>query len=106
MVLPIAPSESITTIHAALDAGITLLDTDDFYGMGHNELLLHETPLDGDGKMPSLPGALCSPDGSFIGFDGQSSCSSEDKRGPRVLPLKHLALRIRGEGEQENNICY
>ena len=35
--------ESIATIHAALDAGITLLDTGDFYGMGHNELLLRET---------------------------------------------------------------
>ena len=32
--------ESIATIHAALDAGITLLDTGDFYGMGHNELLI------------------------------------------------------------------
>ena len=32
--------ESIATIHAAIDAGITLLDTGDFYGMGHNELLL------------------------------------------------------------------
>ena len=30
-------AESIATIHAALDAGITLLDTGDFYGMGHNE---------------------------------------------------------------------
>ena len=34
--------ESIATVHAALDAGITLLDTGDFYGMGHNELLLAE----------------------------------------------------------------
>ena len=34
--------ESIATIHAALDAGVTLLDTGDFYGMGHNELLLRE----------------------------------------------------------------
>ncbi len=33
-------AESIATVHAALDAGITLLDTGDFYGMGHNELLL------------------------------------------------------------------
>jgi aryl-alcohol dehydrogenase-like predicted oxidoreductase len=32
--------ESIATIHSALDAGITLLDTGDFYGMGHNELLI------------------------------------------------------------------
>ncbi|WP_433612742.1 aldo/keto reductase [Dactylosporangium sp. CA-139114] len=34
--------ESIATVHAALDAGITLIDTGDFYGMGHNELLLAE----------------------------------------------------------------
>src|SRR5262249_21922990 len=35
-------AESIATIHAALDAGITLLDTGDFYGMGHNELLVRD----------------------------------------------------------------
>ncbi|WP_329458358.1 aldo/keto reductase [Streptomyces sp. NBC_01497] len=35
-------TESIATLHAALDAGITLLDTGDFYGMGHNELLINE----------------------------------------------------------------
>jgi aryl-alcohol dehydrogenase-like predicted oxidoreductase len=35
-------TESIGTIHAALDAGVTLLDTGDFYGMGHNELLIAE----------------------------------------------------------------
>src|SRR3954466_3712805 len=35
-------AESIATIHAALDAGITLIDTGDFYGMGHNELLIAE----------------------------------------------------------------
>src|SRR5689334_16898134 len=39
---PADRSESIATIHAALDAGITLLDTGDFYGMGHNEMLLGE----------------------------------------------------------------
>src|SRR3984885_13347993 len=37
---PADENESIATIHAALDAGITLLDTGDFYGMGHNEMLL------------------------------------------------------------------
>ena len=37
---PADRAESIATIHAALDAGITLLDTGDFYGMGHNELLI------------------------------------------------------------------
>src|SRR3712207_9044649 len=35
-------AESIATIHAALEAGITLLDTGDFYGMGHNEMLIGE----------------------------------------------------------------
>ncbi|MCC6613684.1 MAG: aldo/keto reductase [Anaerolineae bacterium] len=39
---PADETESIATIHAALDAGVTLLDTGDFYGMGHNELLLRE----------------------------------------------------------------
>jgi aryl-alcohol dehydrogenase-like predicted oxidoreductase len=39
---PADRGESIATIHAALDAGVTLLDTGDFYGMGHNELLIRE----------------------------------------------------------------
>jgi pyridoxine 4-dehydrogenase len=39
---PADRAESIATIHAALDAGITLLDTGDFYGMGHNEMLIRE----------------------------------------------------------------
>ena len=39
---PADDAESIATIHAAVDAGITLLDTGDFYGMGHNELLLRD----------------------------------------------------------------
>jgi aryl-alcohol dehydrogenase-like predicted oxidoreductase len=39
---PADRTEAIATIHAALDAGITLFDTGDFYGMGHNELLIGE----------------------------------------------------------------
>ena len=39
---PADRSESVRTIHAALDAGVTLLDTGDFYGSGHNELLVGE----------------------------------------------------------------
>lgn len=35
-------AESIATIHAALESGVTLLDTGDFYGMGHNEMLIGE----------------------------------------------------------------
>lgn len=71
---PADRTESIATIHAALDAGITLLDTGDFYGMGHNELLLHEA-LSGrrreDVFIAVKFGALRSPDGQFIGFDGR-----------------------------------
>ncbi|HZA10222.1 aldo/keto reductase [Mycobacterium sp.] len=67
-------AESIATIHAALDAGITLLDTGDFYGMGHNELLLREA-LNGrarDRVQISVKfGAQRGPDGSFFGFDGR-----------------------------------
>ena len=39
---PADDAESIATIHAALDAGIALIDTGDFYGMGHNEMLIKE----------------------------------------------------------------
>src|SRR6476620_2806831 len=39
---PADDAESVATIQAALDAGVTLLDTGDFYGMGHNELLLRD----------------------------------------------------------------
>ena len=71
---PASRSESIATIHAALDAGVTLLDTGDFYGMGHNELLLHEALAGGrreDVFIAVKFGALRSPDGNFIGFDGR-----------------------------------
>jgi aryl-alcohol dehydrogenase-like predicted oxidoreductase len=39
---PADDAESIATLNAAIDAGITLVDTGDFYGMGHNELLIRE----------------------------------------------------------------
>src|SRR6195952_5590008 len=67
-------NESIATIHAALEAGITLLDTGDFYGRGHNELLLREA-LQGRARDQALLsvkfGALRSPDGAFVGIDGR-----------------------------------
>ncbi|MEH2254619.1 aldo/keto reductase [Nostoc sp.] len=71
---PADREESIATIHAALDAGVTLLDTGDFYGMGHNELLLHEAQAGRrreDVFIAVKFGALRSPDGKFIGFDGR-----------------------------------
>lgn len=50
---PADEAESIATLHAALDAGITLLDTGDFYGMGHNELLIREALKERDRDRPS-----------------------------------------------------
>lgn len=69
---PADEAESIATIHAALDAGITLLDTGDFYGMGHNELLIREA-LQGRNREQAVLsvkfGALRDPAGGFLGFD-------------------------------------
>jgi aryl-alcohol dehydrogenase-like predicted oxidoreductase len=66
--------ESIATIHAALEAGITLLDTGDFYGMGHNEMLIGEA-LKGakrDGALISVKfGALRDPAGGWVGYDAR-----------------------------------
>ncbi|HEY0790477.1 MAG TPA: aldo/keto reductase [Chthoniobacterales bacterium] len=71
---PADEAESIATVHAALDAGITLLDTGDFYGMGHNELLLRDA-LRGrarDQVVLSVKfGAQRAPDGAFVGFDAR-----------------------------------
>ena len=66
-------SESIATIHAALDRGITLLDTGDFYGQGHNEMLVGRA-LKGHRKNALLSvkfGALRGPDGQWLGYDAR-----------------------------------
>ena len=67
-------AESLATIHAALDTGITLLDTGDFYGMGHNEVLIGEA-LKGvprDQVVVSVKfGALRDPAGGWSGYDGR-----------------------------------
>src|ERR1700744_6363021 len=65
-------SESIATIHAALDAGVVLIDTGDFYGMGHNEILIAEALKGGraDSYQRSFKlGALRRPAGGWLGFD-------------------------------------
>ena len=70
-------SESIATIHAAMDAGITLLDTGDFYGSGHNEMLIGEA-LRGrkgsqrDAALVSVKfGAMRDPAGGWSGYDAR-----------------------------------
>ncbi|AYG59727.1 aldo/keto reductase [Rhizobium jaguaris] len=67
-------AESIATIHAALDAGINLLDTGDFYGMGHNEMLIGEAikGLRRDDFLISVKfGALRDPAGAWLGYDAR-----------------------------------
>jgi len=70
---PADDAESIATIHAAVDAGITLLDTGDFYGMGHNELLLRDALRRGIPRESVFIqvkfGGLRDPSGAFIGHD-------------------------------------
>ncbi|MEU5688709.1 aldo/keto reductase [Streptomyces venezuelae] len=72
-------TESIATIHAALEAGVTLLDTGDFYAMGHNEMLIGEALRSApaarrEQALTSVKfGALRDPDGGWSGYDGRPS---------------------------------
>jgi aryl-alcohol dehydrogenase-like predicted oxidoreductase len=71
---PADRTESIATIHAALDAGITLIDTGDFYGMGHNEMLIGEALKGGrrDQAVISVKfGALRDAAGGWSGYDAR-----------------------------------
>ena len=70
-------TEGIATIHAALEAGVTLLDTGDFYGMGHNELLIGEALRTApaarreQARVSVKFGALRDPEGGWSGYDGR-----------------------------------
>ncbi len=71
---PADRAESIATIHAALDAGVTLLDTGDYYGMGHNELLLREALAGRPREQAVISvkfGSLRDPAGAWLGSDGR-----------------------------------
>ncbi|MFB7338803.1 aldo/keto reductase [Streptomyces hydrogenans] len=70
-------AESLATLHAALEAGVTLLDTGDFYGMGHNELLIGEALRTAPAALREHAltsvkfGALRTVEGGFTGYDGR-----------------------------------
>ena len=70
-------AESVRTIHAAVEGGVTLLNTGDFYGMGHNELVVRRalSEMSGAARGKVLLsvkfGALRSPNGVWNGFDGR-----------------------------------
>ncbi|KAA0021264.1 aldo/keto reductase [Antrihabitans cavernicola] len=64
--------DSIATIHAALDAGINMIDTGDFYAFGHNEMLIGRAlrEVDRDKVLLSVKfGGMRTPDGAWTGFD-------------------------------------
>ena len=71
---PVDEAESVATVRAALDAGVTLIDSGDFYGMGHNELLLRKA-LEGrarDDYVLSVKfGVLRDPGGGVVGLDAR-----------------------------------
>ncbi|RKG62209.1 aldo/keto reductase [Corallococcus sp. AB011P] len=70
---PSDESESIATIREAIDRGVTLLDTADFYASGHNELLIRRA-IEGQRDKVRLSvkfGAMRGPDGAPVGFDGR-----------------------------------
>lgn len=65
--------EGVATIHAAIERGVTLLDTGDFYGMGQNEALVRRAIAGRRDKVQLSVkfGALRGPDGSWLGFDAR-----------------------------------
>src|SRR6185369_10821380 len=70
---PSDDDESVATIHAAIDRGVTLIDTGDFYGAGHNEALIGRALRDRrDRALLSVKfGALRTPGGGWGGFDAR-----------------------------------
>ena len=71
---PSDEGESIATLHAAIDAGVSLIDTGDFYGSGRNELLIARRSADRDRDAVTLSvkfGALRDPAGGWLGVDGR-----------------------------------
>ncbi len=89
---PADEQESIATIRAALDVGVTLLDTGDYYGMGHNELLIREALRGRNREQVVLSvkfGLMRAPDGSIVG---------NDLRPPAVKNFLAYTLRRLGTG--------
>lgn len=74
---PANEQDGIDTIHAALEAGVTLLDTGDFYGMGHNEMLIRDALRSAGGSLRDQAlisvkfGALRDASGAWVGYDSR-----------------------------------
>jgi aryl-alcohol dehydrogenase-like predicted oxidoreductase len=87
--------ESIATIHAALDAGVTLIDSGDFYASGHNEFMIRET-LAGRNRSDVVLsvkfGALRDPGGGWVGVDNSPAVLAQ---GNDIVPLVGARTRER-----------
>jgi aryl-alcohol dehydrogenase-like predicted oxidoreductase len=84
--------ESVATIQAAVDAGVTLIDTGDFYGSGHNEMLVGRA-LAGRRDRVQISvkfGALRDPKGGWVGFDGRPAAVKNFA----VYSLKRLGVEV------------
>src|SRR4051794_36627368 len=71
---PATDDGGVATIRAAIDAGITLIDTGDFYGNGHNEWLIRQALRAGDREKIVISdkfGGLRDPAGRFVGIDAR-----------------------------------
>jgi aryl-alcohol dehydrogenase-like predicted oxidoreductase len=85
---------SMDRCHAAIDQGVTLLDTGDFYGCGHNEMLIGRAIKDRrDRAMLSVKfGALRSPDDGWIGIEDD-------------VPRIDILMNDMGGVDSAQNIC-
>ncbi len=71
---PADDAESVATLRAAMDSGVTLIDTGDFYGMGHNELLIRDALAGRNRDEVTISvkfGVLRGPDGAWLGGDAR-----------------------------------
>ena len=91
-------AESVATIEAALDAGINFLDTGDFYGMGHNELLISRAIKErrDDAFLSVKFGAQKSPSGAFLGADLRPNSVKTFAAYPSPATAKKRARRTKG----------
>jgi aryl-alcohol dehydrogenase-like predicted oxidoreductase len=89
---PSDDAESIATIHAAMDAGVNLLDTGDFYGMGSNEMLIGRAlRFQREDVLLSVKfGPKRGPDGAWLGYD----CSPATVKNCLAYSLKRLAVDV------------
>src|SRR6202023_2543826 len=75
---PADEKECIATVHAALEAGITMIDTGDFYGMGQNEMLIREALKGGKRERAFIAvkyGSMRGPDLRILGDDGRPNAT-------------------------------